>query len=182
MPTNEKLINKYLKKKYGCADDGRQHFRVMFSDFNYTEKRRGEFNIFYHDIYLRTDVGVKDVPKYTAFNLRERFVLEGLVFAPNPELPESINGHYEMLWPFVNFHDNSFLPPNARVCDLIIHAARVKKRSSQEIKSFYEKLDEDQQKKEEEEFRLMIEENAPYIAMQIKEGSGTGYGTKSPGR
>lgn len=177
--TEVQLINKYLKKKHGSDDQGRPYFRVMMSDRNYTEKRRGTFHTFYHSIYLRTEENVvKDVPKYSAFTLQERYVLEGLVFQPNPELPESLSGHYEMLWPFVNFHDNSYLPPNRKVCDIIIYMAKQKKRSSEEIRNHWEEVDKKDQAEEEALFRDQIEEVAPYVAMQIKEGHGVGYGPK----
>lgn len=75
--------NTFLAMKYGKVYDGRARFRLVWST-DLREYRRGSYDIYYGDtdIYLRTDEGVYEVPKYNY--CMDRWVLEALVVFPTP--------------------------------------------------------------------------------------------------
>lgn len=123
---NIKLINKRLLEEYGTGifisktqetiPDARPKFRVVWADEQY-EIRKGTFNIFSGGIFLRTEIGIKKVRKYSYIN--ERWILEKLVYAPTEELPESEKGHYEIVWNFES-KDGKYLKPIWIAIDLLV--------------------------------------------------------------
>ena len=94
------IINKWLDEEYGHDLLGRAHYRIIWS-VGEVEKRKGNFQIFSGPIFLREYYGVMELPKYKYHpDWRERWILERLDFAPNPELALNQVGHYEPLYVF----------------------------------------------------------------------------------
>src|SRR5713226_957386 len=119
---NIKLINKRLTKLYGSVIVGKDRFggifkqgdlsrrptfRLVWSETEY-EKRYGTYNVFYGNLFVRTETGTLEMKKYPY--VKDRYILERLVHMPNPELPESNAGHYEGVFVFQDKHGNYLKP------------------------------------------------------------------------
>jgi len=91
-------INIKLKETYGL-EGIKPRFQLVWSETQ-EEVRKGEFNRFSESglIFLGTESGVHKRQKYA--HVKERWVLEGLIYDPQPEYPDSNQGHYEPLWVF----------------------------------------------------------------------------------
>lgn len=110
-----KKINKELTKIYGNL------YRLVFSD-NEREMRKGEFNVFYGQLFLRTEIGVREVKKYPY--IKSKYVLEKYVPPPLSfisEVPESVHGSYEPLYIFED-KDGNYLKPILRVALMVCYA------------------------------------------------------------
>jgi len=114
------LINRRLRKM-GLNLSSQPLFRVVWSNHQ-TEKRRGTFNEFYGDLFVRTTFGIHERSKYPW--IKDRWVLERW-FPPelvyHEDLPDSNVGSYEPIYVFQDADGNA-LPPVWRVVQLIIHA------------------------------------------------------------
>lgn len=115
-------INEKLLLYYGRELDGRARYRVVWSTTQF-EKRQGEFNEFYGSIYLRTFVGVKEVPKYPYD--QDRWIVEKLFYLPNPEIISERPGSYEPIY-VLKGPMGEFLPLNWKAVDLVISYAEKK--------------------------------------------------------
>lgn len=120
--TDVDTINERLELYYGRELDGRQRYRVVWSTTQ-IERRVGEFNEFYGQIYLRTYIGIKDVPKYPWD--KDRWVIEKLFYIPNKEIISERPGSYE---PILILKDKfgQFLPLNWKVVDTAVSFAEGK--------------------------------------------------------
>lgn len=116
------VINDKLELYYGREIDGRPRYRVVWSTTQ-IEKRIGEFNEFYGNIFLRTFKGIKDVPKYPYD--QDRWVIEKLFYVKNDEIISEKPGSYE---PFYIFKgpQGEFLPLNWKVVDFAVSYAESK--------------------------------------------------------
>ena len=102
---DEVKINEWLAQHYGMTLDGLSIHRIIWST-NLTERRRGKYDIFAGSIYVRTEVGVKEVLKYP-FD-QDRWILEKLInVEDNTELMDKTS--YEPLYVFKD-KDGNFLP------------------------------------------------------------------------
>src|SRR6266404_6360244 len=114
-----KLINDYLLT-FGVNLFGQAKFRLAFTE-DLTELRTGEYNEYHGNLFLRRKVGTLRVPKYNY--LRERWIIEKW-FPPemtiNPELPESRQGDYSIIYAFDC--EGVALPLNKRVVEIIMQA------------------------------------------------------------
>lgn len=110
-----KRINEELLLKYGRFHDYPK-FRLVWSD-SQIETRVGKVNVFYGSIFVRTEDGVHQLPKYPY--IKSRWVLEVLAEGWNPELSKVIN--YEPLWTFQDINGN-YLAPNLRAIHIIIYS------------------------------------------------------------
>lgn len=115
-------INDKLELYYGRELDGRPRYRVVWST-NLTERRVGEFNEFYGSIYLRTTIGVKEVPKYPYD--RDRWILEKLFYVKNKEILAEKPGSYEPVYVFKG-PSGEFLPLAWKVVDMIVGFAEAR--------------------------------------------------------
>jgi len=102
--------NRRLKDNYGIWENGLPNYRLVWSEDQY-EKRIGEFDIVTESgIFLRKEVGVKEVPKYRYF--REKWVLEKIFPINGPGLTEKWS--YEPVYAFVQF-------PSWKAIQFLIH-------------------------------------------------------------
>ena len=96
-------------------------FRLVWSD-EQNEKRSGTYNIYYADIFVRTESGTLLVPKYP--HIKSRYIIE-MWYPPEvsftPELPESRNGSYEARYVFED-KDHNRLPLRMRVVEILMQA------------------------------------------------------------
>lgn len=102
----------------GIDFDGRAMFRIVWAD-EQLEKRRGTFEIFSGPIYLRTEVGVKEVPKYPYF--KGCWVLEKLDPYRHQDIVYEKSKGYEPFHVFADGQGNP-LPVNRRVVEFICRA------------------------------------------------------------
>jgi hypothetical protein len=128
MTEEHKDLNKFLREFYGRTVTGKTKFRLVWSE-DITERRRGEFNEFYGKIFLRTVVGVRELPKYNY--IHNRYILEGwsdVNLSHNGEVPEASNGDYVPIWVFEDSKGNP-LPVTRKVLNFLIASiqGRVKK-------------------------------------------------------
>ena len=113
-------INKILKKKYGKDVNGFAMYRIIQNTRSLTEKRKGTFNIFKGEIFLRTEKNViKEVPKYT-YVKHGFWILERLFYSDHPELASRAS--YEPLW-VLNGKDGEYQEPNILAINFIIDAS-----------------------------------------------------------
>lgn len=145
-------INDLLEVRYGRdVVRDKPKFRIVWSTHQ-TEHRFGTYDVYAGHIYIRTETGLTEVPKYPHFP--NCYVLEHFVFAPIREVPETANGHYEIIYPFQTA-DGTSLQPLFRVCEIVIYALQNRYRSGEllnilterdqklfdnEVKYFEEKL------------------------------------------
>lgn len=102
----------------GIDFDGRAMFRIVWAD-EQLEKRHGRFDIFSGPIYLRTEVGVKEVPKYPYY--KGCWVLEKLDPYRHPDIVYERSKGYEPFFVFKDGNGNP-LPVNRRVVEFICRA------------------------------------------------------------
>ena len=121
---NIKLINRWLKEKYGSILDGRAKWKLVFSEGQF-EKRHATVERFTPaGIYLGTDTGVQVLKKYSYIN--ERWILEELVFIDNNELIRADKSSYEPRWVFEN-KDGNYQIPNQKAVQFLVESI-LKKR------------------------------------------------------
>lgn len=120
--TEADAINYLLELRYHKdVVRNKPNYRISWSS-NQTERRFGTYHFYYMEhIFLRQETGELEVPKYP--NFPDCWVLEKFVYAPILELPESKNGHYEIVYPFLSAKQEP-LEPLFRVCEIIITAAQ----------------------------------------------------------
>ena len=109
-------INKWLAQHYGMTIDGMAIYRVIWST-GLTEHRNGKYDIFAGSIYVRTEVGVKEVLKYP-FD-QDRWILEKLINVDNnDELVTKTS--YEPLYIFKD-KDGNYLPLIGKAVEYYMH-------------------------------------------------------------
>lgn len=170
------LINRDLKRIYGTDLTGlRPKYRLVWSS-DQMEKRFGHYEDWYGGygcIFIREFVGVREAKKYT--HLKDQWVLEKLVFDPNPELIGSRNGHYEPLWAFPQG-----LPPILKACRYVIH--RDLNRNRNKLVIMNEAWDQWEKDKEEDKQLILDywEEDMSYLQRMLSIDEGVSYGGVKP--
>lgn len=154
-------INKRIREQYGSELDGRPKFRVVWSESQY-EFRRGIFERWYGEIFLGREECTKEVKKYSY--LKDRWILERLIFASNPELPHSRNGSYEPIFVFQD-KDGVYLEPVWKAVELILYAL-TGPRQTLPAPNEAEELE-----KEKQQFLEQIQNASPYIAGALHDKS-----------
>jgi hypothetical protein len=117
--TESEIINERLALYYGSEIDGRARYRVTWSTGE-VEKRVGEFNEFYGQIFLRTFVGMREVPKYPYDP--DRWIIEKLFYLRHTEVLTEKPGTYEPVHILKDGNGN-FLPLNWKVVQIIVDFA-----------------------------------------------------------
>ena len=125
-------INKWLQKTYGKNVIGKPKFRLVWSE-EITENRKGEWNEFCGNLFLRTVKGVRLVKKYNY--ITERYILEGWYDADlstNGEIPDAKNGDYVPVYVFEDSKGNP-LPVTYKALEFIIASVQGRVRKDEEI-------------------------------------------------
>lgn len=165
------VLNKLLAKR-GNNPFNQPLWRLVWSDWQ-VEKRRGIFRVHVGSLFLREEVGVREVPKY--WNIKERWILERWFSGEqvyNPEIPESISGSYEPVWVFQDKH-GSYLPPIEKAIDIIIRCAEYKTNDPLPTQ-------EEMESKEVEHYMDALEVSPITNALHLKEA--VGYTGEKHGR
>jgi hypothetical protein len=163
-------INRDLKRHFGNAQGdalGRARFRVAWSQ--QTEKRIG--NVIKETesgIYLGVQSGVHELPKYNFNKLWDEphWLIEQLLFAPLPEVPDTEKGSYECFYvlPYIDGH--AVLPPY-RALQLLLHSVLY---GAKKTIDDYVKEDEKNFKKEVASFLEILEDQRSYMQGQLQDG------------
>jgi hypothetical protein len=166
-----KLINQRLIDLYGKdVILNLPKFRVVWSE--YTEKRYGQFARFTEEgIYLRTESGVFEEPKYQGL-CTEKWVLEELCPTNgNPYLQMVTPYSYEPVWVFGAANSNPI--PLWRAVKLLVEI-RLKGDPNNQLKapSDYLKADNDRMAAEKSRNKDILKDESPLIPSQIHDGEG----------
>ena len=163
--TEAKRLNLILERKFGRDLSGNVRFRISWSD-SQTEKRLGTHNVFYGSIFLRTETGVREVPKYSY--IKSRFVLERLIYHSNPELPIS-KISYEPIYVFEDSKGNN-LPLNEKVAIIVCHTCLNPNMNDAQKRAFFEDWNEKEFDKEVKYFEDVMDEG--YVANRLHDRDG----------
>lgn len=166
LPEVVKAINKRLQKLYPDT------YRIVFSD-NEFENRKGEFNVYFGTLFLRTETGIRNVKKYPY--IKSRFIIEK--FVPPPlsfieELPDSIKGSWEPLYVFEGAGGN-YLKPIMKVALIVCNANQNPVKYWDRKKQF----DEEEQKQELADYNSVADE---YDVTPIENALNMGEGITVP--
>ena len=157
------VINKRLIDRYGSNLQGQANYRVIFANTQF-EKRESIYRDMYKDIiFLREVKEIREVPKYPyATNC---YILELLARYHGDEVVNH-NG-YEPLFVFRDARGNP-LDPIQRVIENILHTLfHPIKVSPADV----DRSEEEQKEKEVEFMMQYMENNDPYIASMLQDGS-----------
>lgn len=167
-----KRYNKLLKRDWGTVWDGRPKFRLHLTD-RQVEKRAGLFQDWYGDIFIREYVGVREMPKYNYLGYADKphWVLEGLFLIPGgmPDVKNSENGIYEPLHVFPHVDGVCQLPPY-RALQIVLCCIHYGPKKTM---SDYISKEREDREAEIELFKTILDNEAPYMAGLIHDGSGT---------
>lgn len=134
---------------YGTELDGRPRYRLIWSE-EATEHRRGVHREFHGKIFLREWVGVKECKKYAY--LKDRWVLEKLMFFPVAEIVDSGKGHYEPVWVFQK-DDGSYLKP---IWEAVYYLVQTLLNPPKHDKAYWDEQEVLQKKKELEKYEEIL--------------------------
>lgn len=113
-------INCWLALRYGCADDGRAKYRLMWTS-ELTEYRHGIF-LDWNDFVGYSEVeDTRLCPKY--HYAMDRWVLEKLDYtaAPLPDLVNQPKLPYETVWIFWKGDDGEYVEPKIDRIDMMCY-------------------------------------------------------------
>lgn len=164
-------INRDLKRIWGPAPHdamGRAHFRLAMT--TQIEKRIGTVvNFTEGGLYRNTVKGVHTLPKYNFSGHYDtpKWVLERLMFAPLPEVPESNNGSYEPIHVFPHI-DGHCVMPNIECLNLFLSLLLYGPKKTYDD---YVKEDEKKFKKEVELGETILNDQQSYVQGLIQTGS-----------
>jgi hypothetical protein len=159
-----KSINKLIREHFGIdGNTGMPRYRISWSDSE-REDRYGTFEIWYGSIFLRTEEGVRNVPKYPY--IKQRWILEKLFYltGKNPE----IQGKFTFE-PLFTFESNAGdpLPVIWDVCKRIIDVSL--QGPEQKFRNFTAE-EEAAQEQEAKHFEEMIGEDQSELGISFGEG------------
>ena len=163
-----KKINDWLALYGGESPTGLPNFRLAWSNDLY-EFRKGTFNIFHGDIFLRTEQCTKLVRKYNY--IHERWILER--WAPqnlvqSEETPAITNGDYIPVWVYEDKHHN-YLEPTQKVIEFQFYCMMNNKPSTEQQIMNEIKIKEDA---EVQHFMDMIDVSPIGNALRLREAVG----------
>lgn len=175
-------VNRDLKDRFGTAPMdalGRGHFRLAMT--TQLEKRIGSVTRFTEGgVYLGVDSGVHTIPKYNfAGHYDEpKWVLERLMFAPLPEVPDTLGGSYEPVHVFPHI-DGHPIMPTIDILSLFINLLLFgPKKTAQDY--VYE--DEKKLKREIAHNLDVLKDNNSYMQGQFKAGEAVSVANNFEGK
>lgn len=147
------ILNQRLMDRLGKELDGRPRYRIVWAN-DQIEVRIGVFDEFYGQLFIRQYRGAKEVPKYALPQMRDCWVLERLIYYPNPELPAASNGSYEPLHFFRDRNGEPYRPFWKAVEFLIYSILNPAKLTM----SDYLEMERQAEEQEEKEFRELLDD------------------------
>lgn len=170
------LINKVIRN-YGLNIYNDPIFRVVFSD-DQIEKRRGTFNEYHRNLFIRTVYGIKEVQKYPW--IRGKWILERWAsgeLAHHNSLETDRNGVYVCVYIFQDVNCN-YLPPLLKVAEIIIdnllHPRNKDEAINQDLEIEINK-EEEEIDKIETELKIESDEAARKDRKSYRESASIGY-------
>lgn len=178
-------LNKQLEKEYGLgfSENGLQMgagnrplWRIVWS-LEQTERRLGTYRDFIPgtNILLREVTEIREVPKYPW--VKPRWLLEKLMYAPCPDLPETLDKpHYELIYVYQNLADEFVMPvwelTKFLIDNINLGAEEAARRNPYMNPEKWEALmHEEDRKKEEKIYDELLQESSPIAsALGDKEG------------
>lgn len=177
-------INRDLKERWGVAPMdalGRAHFRLAMT--TQLEKRIGAVSRYTDNgIFLGTDKGVHTIPKYNFAGHFDspKYVLERLLFAPLPEVPETTGGSYEPVHVFPHIEGKPVCPTVeilSLAINLLLYGPR--KTADDYLREYDKKFDADVAAN-----RNVLDDNRSYMQGQLQDHDAmvmpTNHETESP--
>src|SRR5437762_6234282 len=144
------FINKVIRN-YGLNEYNEPIFRVVFSE-DQIEKRKGTFNEYYGNLFVRTVKEIREVQKYPWIRSKwiiERWASGGLSY--HPDLETDKNGVYVCVYVFQDFNGN-YLPPLLKIAEIVIkHLLNPPKR----IEAINRDIEEEKKSEENEINQIM---------------------------
>lgn len=156
--TCQRFLDSFDRVPEGNIYSGKPMFRIILSK-DRIEKRYGVFNIYENDIFIRTETGLKDLPKYWFYP--ECWVLEQWYkpeISHSPDIPDTVNGSYECFYAFID-NKNNPLPFHPKVVEIRMKYKQMPAATHEALKSFYKSLEEEQQKAEDKYFEEVTEDH-----------------------
>ena len=164
-PTFVTRINENLTRFFG-EQGGHPNFRVSWTTHE-REFKQGTFEIFYKetDIYLRTETGIKEVPKYPF--KPDRWVLEKFTDARNvDELASNIS--YEPFWIFEK--NGEYQEPIWKAVKYLVYQFLFQTKEKKTGKDAAI-VDRKQFEDERQLYLDILEDDSPHVASQLGYGS-----------
>ncbi len=159
-------LNEQLKRSFGCEPDGRPKFRIVFSSDQY-ENRFALYRDFTEGgIFLREVEEVRRVPKY--MTIRDKWMLEQLIYEPHPHLPDQANGHYEQRMAFKQDANGKPLKPTWNVLSFV---CRIFLEGPVAAASYFKEQEEADRKKFIDEACDILEDEVPFLAGKLANGT-----------
>lgn len=161
---NVKLDENYEKV------NGEPRFRIVWST-GIVEKRYGEFEIISDaGIYLRSEKGVEEVPKYVGEYLDKWILEEYLSTEGNPYLNKVTNYSYEPIWTFGAARSH---PEPVWWAVVMLIQSRLDGRSRPVMREKdYKDLEDESRRKEVERNKTILRNETPDIPFALKHGMG----------
>ena len=136
--TDLESVNEKLKDVFGYhPQTGLPSYRVILVTDRYpTEKRFGEFNIFYGEVFLKTEKGVSEVLKYPGWE--GFYVVEWLTHNQHHDVMSGAEGNpsftYEPIWRFYDENEKP-QPLDYRSCHFIVRMHRLSMSKTKWVKT-----------------------------------------------
>lgn len=170
------LINKTIKAN-GTNEYGDPLFRVVFSD-DQVERRLGNFTDTHGGLFVRQVTEVREVRKYPW--IKEKWILERWAsgeLAAHKDLREVKNGVYICVYVFQD-PKQEYLPPLLKVAEIVINNLLNPRRQAealQEDQKVWDKKEEDELNKIEEEIKIGSDISKTEDPKSVKETMSVGY-------
>lgn len=170
------LINRVIKN-HGSNQYGDPMFRVVFSD-DQVESRKGTFNDYSGNIFVRTTHEVREVKKYPW--IKEKWILERWApgeLAYHKDLVTIKDGVYICVYVFQDINYN-YLPPLLKVSEIIISNLlhpRGKAQAIAEDEKIEEKTEKQEVDKIEEELIIQSDKSKTEDPKSSRETMSVGY-------
>lgn len=178
-------LNKQLEKEYGLgfSENGLQRgagnrplWRIVWST-EQTERRFGTYRDFIPgtNVLIREVQEIREVLKYPW--VKPRWCLEKLMFAPCPDLPETMDKpHYELIYVFQNSKDEFVMPvwelTKFLIDNINYGAEEAARRNKYMTPEKWEALmNEEDSKKEAQIYDELLQESS-HIASALGDGEG----------
>ena len=173
-------INTYLKQ-WGLNPNGKPLVQLVRAG-DQRELRRGDFNVFCGEIFIREERGVREMPKYPYLPpnvwVLERWFHPAVTFSA--ELPDSVNGSYEPIYVFQDAHGGQ-LPLSLKVVELICSAMFNRPPDKSTIRQGIAKDLEVKEKASDERIAEATEMSSP-IGSLLSTGEALAYGPHKGGQ
>jgi hypothetical protein len=160
-------INKALEKLYGVHPIKKQaNFRMSYAGDQY-EKRNGTFNVYIGDIFLREELGIREVKKYPYID-DDTFIMERLIGNCHQDVMEG-DYIYEC---FYSFKQVDHIPP-LKAAIFVMNMLLIVGGTAPKTQKEAENRDKEKLALEKVKTRAYLDEKLDYtdISLRLKHGA-----------